>query len=44
MRHRVRMRLLFVMLTLLAFTIWDQSANHGQFSGPFFLFLRRVIT
>jgi hypothetical protein len=38
------MRMLFVMLTLLAFTLWDQSTNHGQFTGPFFLVLRRVVT
>jgi hypothetical protein len=44
LRHHGRMRLLFVMLTLLAFTIWDQSANHGQFSGPFFQLLRRLVT
>jgi hypothetical protein len=37
------MRLLFFMLTLLAFAIWDQSANHGQVTGPFFLLLRRVV-
>jgi hypothetical protein len=38
------MRFLFVMLTLMAFTIWDQSANHGQFTGPFFSVLRRIVT
>lgn len=38
------MRMLFVMLTLLAFTLWDQSGNHGQYTGPFFSILRRVFT
>jgi hypothetical protein len=37
------MRVVFVMLTVLAFTLWDQSGNHGQFTGAFFLFLRRVL-
>jgi len=38
------MRMVFVMLTVLAFTLWDQSGNHGQFTGAFFLFLRRVLS
>jgi hypothetical protein len=38
------MRMLFVMLTMLAFTLWDQSGNHGQFTQPLFAFLRRVLS
>jgi len=43
-RQNDAMRMLFVMLTLLAFTLWDQSGNHGQYTGPFFSILRRVFT
>jgi hypothetical protein len=38
------MRMVFVMLTVLAFTLWDQSGSHGQFTGAFFSFLRRVLS
>jgi hypothetical protein len=38
------MRMVFVMLTVLAFTLWDQSGNYGQLTGPFFSFLRRVLS
>ena len=38
------MRMLFVMLGLLAFTLWDQSGNHGQFTGALFSLLRRGLS
>ena len=38
------MRMVFGMLTVLAFTLWDQSGNHGQFTGAFFAFLQRVLS
>jgi hypothetical protein len=38
------MRLLFVMLAVLAFTLWDQRGNQGQYTGPFFSFLHRVMS
>jgi hypothetical protein len=38
------MRMLFVMLTLLALTLWDQSSNYGRYSGPLFSFLHRVFS
>ena len=38
------MRMVFVMLTVLAFTLWDQSGNHGQYTGTFFSVLRRALS
>ena len=38
------MRMLFFMLTIMAFTIWDQSGNHGQFTQPVFAVLHRVFS
>jgi len=32
------------MLTVLAFTLWDQSGNHGRYTSPFFSFLHRVLS
>ncbi|TMI99888.1 MAG: hypothetical protein E6G97_20025 [Alphaproteobacteria bacterium] len=40
----VPMRMVFVMLTVLAFTLWDQSGNHGQYTGTFFSVLRRALS
>ena len=40
----VPMRIVFLMLTILAFTVWDQNGNHGQYTGPFFSFLHRVFS
>jgi len=38
------MRMLFVMLAVLAFTLWDQRGNHGQYTSPVFSFLHRVLS
>jgi len=38
------MRMVFVMLAVLAFTLWDQSGNHGRYTGPVFSFLHRVFS
>jgi hypothetical protein len=38
------MRMLFVMLAILTFTLWDQSGNHGQYTQPVFAFLHRVFS
>ena len=36
--------MLFVMLAILAFTLWDQSGNHGQITQPAFALLHRVFS
>ena len=40
----VPMRIVFLMLTVLAFTVWDQNGNHGQYTGRLFSFLHRVFS
>ncbi len=37
------MRLLFVLLLLTSFTIWDQRQNRAEYTGPFFYFLHRLL-